>query len=678
MRLLKIELCDVGPFSRYSADLSGNVVYIGGSNGTGKSTILSAIQYAATGDLSRLGDREAYRIDRTGKDRPYVRLTFDPLGDGEVAVVTRWLPVDNKAATRKLLYKDKAYTAKSDIEDRLARWTGLSAKALSDYVFVEQGCLTDVVSDQTGRRAEVLQKLFGVAEAETGRAALLEHLARLPQPADPEILATVRQQAADAEHQLRSAEIELSSLPQLDAGREESDRKLLISAKRAKDLSIAAESARARVRESEAVLAAAAPQAVDVDLVRQAENAVVQWRAYRDAEKRYADELDRYHTAEKAYLAEKANLDDHPPPGEEPQPPAVLVQLRAAKFAAEIVAGMSGNDCPICGSRLATAVAEKEEATRRLEELAAAEAEYADALRSWRWRLADHNDHKARTANAKMAVDTLRAVIGPAPTAPETDEVAARQLVEIAARVDVARAADAQRRATAESTIRSAKVIILSADSQNVPSDAAVDAAEKRQSAAADLRTRRASAEAKLAAARRAYESSSAALEKAESLGKAHAETAAWRKVVEGAAAILRKEAAPAETIKACLADLSADLNTRLGHLGASFRVIVNEDGGLSADMGGSRILSARRLSGGQKVVLSLAWRLAVLDRYAPKAGLLCLDEPTNHLDEARVAALKDAIDAWRPHGADRQFIIVTHARKLAAACDKVIQLGNA
>jgi DNA repair exonuclease SbcCD ATPase subunit len=74
---------------------------------------------------------------------------------------------------------------------------------------------------------------------------------------------------------------------------------------------------------------------------------------------------------------------------------------------------------------------------------------------------------------------------------------------------------------------------------------------------------------------------------------------------------------------------------------------------------------------------LSLAWRLAVLDRYAPRAGLLCLDEPTNHLDEARVAALKDAVDAWRLHGSDRQLIIVTHARKLAAACDKVIQLGN-
>jgi DNA repair exonuclease SbcCD ATPase subunit len=216
MRLLKIELCDVGPFARYAADLSGNVVYIGGPNGAGKSTILSAIQYAATGDSSRLGDREAPRVGRAGKDRPYVRLTLDPLDDGEVAVVTRWLPADNRAATRKLLYKDKAYTAKADIEDRFARWTGLTAKALSDFVFVEQGCLTDVVSDQTGRRAEVLQKLFGVAEAETGRAALVEHLAKLPQPADPEILATVRNQAAEAEQQFRAAEVELAALPPLD------------------------------------------------------------------------------------------------------------------------------------------------------------------------------------------------------------------------------------------------------------------------------------------------------------------------------------------------------------------------------------------------------------------------------------------------------------------------------
>ena len=87
--------------------------------------------------------------------------------------------------------------------------------------------------------------------------------------------------------------------------------------------------------------------------------------------------------------------------------------------------------------------------------------------------------------------------------------------------------------------------------------------------------------------------------------------------------------------------------------------------------------MAAGRLSGGQAWVLSLAWRIALLDRYAPGVGLLCLDEPTHGLDGRRVLALRDALTAWRPHAGGRQFVVVTHDRRLLPAFDRVIDLDD-
>ena len=71
----------------------------------------------------------------------------------------------------------------------------------------------------------------------------------------------------------------------------------------------------------------------------------------------------------------------------------------------------------------------------------------------------------------------------------------------------------------------------------------------------------------------------------------------------------------------------------------------------------------------------SAAWRIALLDRYAPGVELLCLDEPTHGLDGRRVLALRDALAAWRPHAGGRQFVVVTHDRRLLPAFDRVIDL---
>ena len=167
-------------------------------------------------------------------------------------------------------------------------------------------------------------------------------------------------------------------------------------------------------------------------------------------------------------------------------------------------------------------------------------------------------------------------------------------------------------------------------------------------------------------------------LDKAERQAADSAHNAGWRKVLEEAKAVLHRDAAPSQAAKACLEDLTVDHNRRLECLGARYRVTVNHAGDLYAhyhDGTSTTRVHSMLLSGGEQATLGLAWRIALLDRYAPNVGVLCLDEPTNGLDRERVGCLKAALEAWKPHGSSRQFVVVTHDRSLLSVFDHVIEL---
>jgi ABC-type nitrate/sulfonate/bicarbonate transport system ATPase subunit len=81
------------------------------------------------------------------------------------------------------------------------------------------------------------------------------------------------------------------------------------------------------------------------------------------------------------------------------------------------------------------------------------------------------------------------------------------------------------------------------------------------------------------------------------------------------------------------------------------------------ADFGDGRQHPALRLSGGQKVVLALAFRVAVLGQLAAGVGLLCLDEPTAGLSRQSLTCVEVALDRLRALSSSTglQVILVTH-----------------
>lgn len=122
---------------------------------------------------------------------------------------------------------------------------------------------------------------------------------------------------------------------------------------------------------------------------------------------------------------------------------------------------------------------------------------------------------------------------------------------------------------------------------------------------------------------------------------------------------------------------LEAGTNEILDILQTGFHVTADSGLSFTAAFRDAVTSPASRLSGGQKVALALAFRVAVNSMFAGMVGLLALDEPTASLDKTRVRALQPVLSRLRELTAARglQCIIVTHEDDLAAIFDNQIRL---
>lgn len=126
--------------------------------------------------------------------------------------------------------------------------------------------------------------------------------------------------------------------------------------------------------------------------------------------------------------------------------------------------------------------------------------------------------------------------------------------------------------------------------------------------------------------------------------------------------------------------ELRNEVNDNLNRFGTRFRVEAIDDLRFLLRYHSGRVQPAERLSGGERVLLALAFRIAVNSRYAKELGLLCLDEPTAGLDEDNLGCLEVALGRLRELSQARglQVIMVTHDSGLDGLFDRVIQLQAA
>jgi exonuclease SbcC len=151
-----------------------------------------------------------------------------------------------------------------------------------------------------------------------------------------------------------------------------------------------------------------------------------------------------------------------------------------------------------------------------------------------------------------------------------------------------------------------------------------------------------------------------------------------YRKYCERARTLLHHDCLPMIVTQSYLAALNAKLNEYLRTFNATFTSTIKDDLAVVCNFGSDVERAAGRLSGGQKVALSIAFRFAVYSLFAGSFGFMALDEPTAYLDDDRISCVVELLQQVRQyaHSSGMQLIVPTHEPALMAAVDSVVELS--
>jgi DNA repair exonuclease SbcCD ATPase subunit len=142
----------------------------------------------------------------------------------------------------------------------------------------------------------------------------------------------------------------------------------------------------------------------------------------------------------------------------------------------------------------------------------------------------------------------------------------------------------------------------------------------------------------------------------------------------------------PHTLASAVLTDMNKDVNEFLGQFSAPFSVVQGDGAlGFKCYFHDGRAMpadgppDAYHLSGGQRIQLAIAFRFASYCMFANTLGLLSLDEPTTHLDDYNVGAFCTLIEKVRTvaQKMDLQVLISTHERAVMPFMDTLIDLSS-
>ena len=151
-----------------------------------------------------------------------------------------------------------------------------------------------------------------------------------------------------------------------------------------------------------------------------------------------------------------------------------------------------------------------------------------------------------------------------------------------------------------------------------------------------------------------------------------------WNDRVDNLKKIFKYNALPMFLSQRYMERVVVELNKTLSQIGVPFNIELESDLSFLANFGSHKVPAAR-LSGGQKIILTIAYRLAVNFTFASNLGLLCLDEPTVGLDDANLGALEKAFERLKDFSLSNgvQIIVVTHEKGISHLFDRTIDLSK-
>jgi DNA repair exonuclease SbcCD ATPase subunit len=711
MRLIRLEVQNFCQHRHVVVEFHSRLNAFLGNNGSGKSNLLTAALGALINDFGRTHGKKAENICQLAPEHEpsFVQLTFEHAGT--TATVQRNLRGSVsffELAGEDRVEGDRAVTA------RVTEILETNQKILDDYVFVEQGAIFTPLVAKSAERSRAFQQLFGTDQAERCWRVVGDYLADLEVPDVAVSIDYMQASLREAEGTLGVLTEELSTtyghVNEDWTETADPDAVLMTQYEEIGDLISLCQELNTDISDSHAVRDRAQDRvnkletdlvtleeamAAEEDLTDTARVALATWDAYK---KQKAAGVQR--EADLEELLDEYDNNQHPDTlagylkKEDKEYGEFLAELDGAKGRRSrldemmklIDAGES--ECPTCSAPMDYSDAEISVSWEELIALNTKIDRKHSSLEDWKQyeiSLSSWNAWYDGWQKRKDLLEEQEVVELPEPTA---DKDTLKQIVsdyeewekatdEI--RTELIEANGDLQSALARTVSKHERLDEISARLAELPAITdvqATDAAARLQITRARF-AKRSEVVGQIRAVEQEVAQRSAELLQAQNDAVASEATRAFATHLQSARSVLHRDNLPRIVAQNYLELLQTDTNELLTLFDSDFRVTVVDGLNFGADFADGRYQPVARLSGGQKVVLALAFRIAVNALFANKLSLLCLDEPTAYLDDDNIGCLAVALDKLKTLSESRglQCILITHERELGHLFDHVVQL---
>lgn len=729
MIIKRIELVNYCQHTHREIAISGNLVAVVGHNGVGKSNFLGALQFALTGEQP---DKNKAGLLHWGAKEGHVVLEFEQ--DGKPGRIER--SVSSNKVT--LEYDGTTTAGITNVAKEMETRLHMDKDLVKQSVFVRQTEIDAIISAKTDKRDRevAFQKLLGLDAAKIHKN-LTDWLYAAAKPVNYDIqlteanarLGELETRMAAAGEEVKAAEAALADFGVVDESQSANFGKAIAAIARVlqgkSDVEACAQKVTERAKALDAAKAAAdqgganpgydlasltGQEAVLVDELRKIHAKAAAQSAADEAQKAY----DVAHGATHPTAEEIAEVSV-----EIEQAQAELATIRSEKALREkSVAALDGAGpaCPVCGKPLDAGMVDAMK--KELADLREREARSLPLLQDAQSRLFmrrqqleqwQRNDAaaQAKLVSAKAALDAVE------PTE-LTEERANKAMAKVRLDMQAQREYDA-RAAERKKAVADAELWFNAAHRAHKDAVARLAEAEDEarklcgDEAAADWTQAQATLESLVAETdrRRAkhtelqmavtratathdeiVRSLSTLSETVASLRKAQEEQDRLAKRLQVAERVkdwFHYTNGPRILVTQVLGVLTDDINRLLGNFTAPFVVVPDpEQVGFKVEFTDGRDRPPEPpdtsvLSGGERVQLAVAFRLAIYGMFAGKLGLLSLDEPTAYLDESNVDRFGVLLTKIREvaKNMNTQMLLATHEASVIPYMDSVINLNE-
>lgn len=708
MRLLRAKFHNWCQHKDLTVDFVDGLNAIRGPNGSGKSNILTGVVFGLTGDFSRNPGVKIDNIYQLAGEKERAGVTLDLLHGATKITLERNLRPNSQKLT--IVGAEHPITKADEINAKVQELLGVNERLLLDYVFVDQWKIFAFVDQSPGVRAKAFGELFNATKAETIWKALGEFRIEVPVPSiDGD---RVRVRIAETENEVKQLQEELARYNHLpETWKYEDDPlRLIVFRFNHKETMTGQVEQLTKVMQStskaiEATKTVIEPMETELNACRQTiagsngkvEQAKVElasWAAYETVGKARAMLENEVCQLRKERDSKQAPVkpDDYCGPiykQYEDQMAAWRAEVTAAQKLLNTFDPKLGiAACPTCGTSTAVLHDKLQLAYSDIDMYRKQIIALSDKMtrsKTFDTAFTNHSDWAKRNSDGLHTAEVRLMNLGPAKE-PTQEREQLQELVSDYQQIqDQVSAREKEvRRHHDELYKLQGKISLLEGQrfDLTVALNAITVSAEQAAAAKVQLDQKqeqfnlRNNLRYKLDMKMKLLKDDEAALQKFQTDERKAGKLRRLVTHLDDVRGIFKE--LPQVAAQACLDSMVEEINDVLEKFDAPFRVLNVDNLKFTLRKHSGVTVPAERLSGGEKAVFALAFRIVVNSRFAGSLGLLCLDEPTAGLDEDNVACLEVALGRLRELSTSRglQVVLITHETGLDGLFDRVIKLS--